>query len=225
MKMLLGAVMLFGGHLLGCSCFPSGTPCSGLSGDRVVFIGRVLGNGGAGFGSGPSRVLVEEGLHNAPQAETELVIGTGEGTSCYIQLKVGERYVFYAHKNARADGPVLWTGTCSGTFLVTGNDAVVEALRNAARGGPARILGSVRRSADYRAVAGANVVVRSETNRYVVSTDRDGRYEIRGVVPGSYRIEVTQPGYERDPTYKKFSGSSLFAVGRIAGQNSPARGE
>lgn len=113
--------------------------------------------------------------------------------------------MFFAHKNARAGGPVLWTAPCSGTFLVTGNVAVVEALGNAARGGPARILGSVRRSADYRAVAGANVVVRSETNRYVVSTDRDGRYEIRGVVPGSYRIEVTQPGYERDPTYKKFS--------------------
>lgn len=79
--MLLVVAVLLGGRMLGCSCFLSGTPCSGLSGDRVVFIGRVLGNGGTGFGSGPSRVLVEEGLHNAPQAEAELVIGTGEGTS------------------------------------------------------------------------------------------------------------------------------------------------
>ena len=133
-----------------------------------------------------------------------------EGSSSYVRMEVGTRYVIFAQKSLQAGGPRLSTRACSGTFLPRGGEAVADALRNAVRGGAARILGSVRTAGDYKAVAGASVMVRSDTNQYAVSTGVDGRYKIRGMVPGRYQIEVSKPGYAGDPLYKKYS--SLAAL-------------
>ncbi len=56
MKMLLVAVVLLGGRLLGWSCVNAGTACSELKGNQVVYIGKILANGGHGFGAGPEGV-------------------------------------------------------------------------------------------------------------------------------------------------------------------------
>ena len=127
-----------------------------------------------------------------------------EGSSCYVRMEVGTRYVIFAQKILQAGGPRLSTRACSGTFLPRGGEAVADALRNAVRGGAARILGSVRTAGDYKAVAGASVMVRSDTNQYAVSTGVKGRYEICGMVRGRCQIEITKPGYVRDPVYKKY---------------------
>ena len=126
-----------------------------------------------------------------------------EGSSCYVRMEVGTRYVTLAQKNLQAGGPRVLIRACSGTFLPRGGEAVADALRNAVRGGAAR-LGSARTAGDYKAVAGASVMVRSDTNQYAVSTGVKGRYEICGMVRGRCQIEITKPGYVRDPVYKKY---------------------
>ncbi len=212
MRMPLVAGVLFGGQLLGCGCFDTWNPCSALRGNGVVFIGRVLANGGAGFGSGPSRVLVEEGLLNAPKEQHEVSLNTGEGTSCYTALKLGERYLIHAKSNSGTAGLGLSIEPCSQTFLIAGEEAIADALRNAARGGTARFLGALRMIAGdpkEDKVGGQSVVVRSETNRYSSTTDGKGRFEIQGMVPGHYRIEVAKPGYKIDPSYGKRSGAAI----------------
>ena len=198
------AGLVLGGRRLGCSCFNVANPCSALKGDSVVFIGRALANGGEGSGSGPSRVLVEEWLVNAPTEQREIEIDTAAGTSCYTKLTVGERYVIYAQRREISGRQRLMIAPCSATFLVRGKELLADALKNAARGGQARVVGlvlQIGKDPRLTAMAGAQVVIDSGSNRYVASADSKGSYEIRGIAPGRYQLEVTRSGYESEPLY------------------------
>ncbi len=81
---------------------------------------------------------------------------------------------------------------------------MVDAMRQAARGGLPGIVGSVVRIGEVNhegGVAGASVVARSEFDRLAAVADGDGKYEIRGLVPGRYQLAVTKPGSEGDFSY------------------------
>ena len=81
---------------------------------------------------------------------------------------------------------------------------MVDAMRQAARGGLLGIVGSIVRIGEVNhegGVAGASVVARSEFDRYAAVADGDGKYEIRGLVPGRYQLAVTKPGSEGDFSY------------------------
>lgn len=213
------AGLVLGGRMLGCSCFSSFSPCSALEGNEAVFVGMVLESGGGTSGRGPSRVLVEEGFHNAPKVQETVVIDKGAGSSCGYNLRVGERYVIYAAKKEVAGRVSLRIEGCSMTFRVRGSGDVVDAVREALRGGAAGIAGSVRRKeagTGEKGMAGVRVVVRSETNRYETVTSVDVNYGFRGVVPGSYELEVTKSGYERVPGRDTgLLNGDLDRVGRV----------
>src|SRR5260370_29585500 len=111
---LLILASLITAPLFACGCRNTASPCSNMSGDTVVFLGRVLVDSGEGVGTGPARVLVEEALFNVPPDLREVEISTSAGTSCYYRLKAGERYVIFAQKQ---HGPQvrLSVGGCSHT--------------------------------------------------------------------------------------------------------------
>ncbi len=144
MRLLLLASLITA-PLFACGCINMASPCSNMSGDTVVFLGRVLVDSGEGVGTGPARVLVEEALFNVPPDLRGVEISTSAGTSCYYRLKAGERYVIYARKQ---DGPQdrLFVSGCSNTFPLQGKEHILDALRNKSRGGPSRMVGTVRRS-------------------------------------------------------------------------------
>ena len=181
-----------------------------MSGSIAVFAGRVLVDSGEGMGTGPARVSIEETLLNVPKDLREIEVDASAGTSCYYRLKAGERYVIFADVH---DGPPVRysIGGCTNTFRLQGNGHILDALRNKAQGGPSRLLGSVRRSSDaYSAdapIPGARVVARSSGEEYETLSDGLGRFEIRGMAPARYALEVSKTGFVPDTKFNhRWSG-------------------
>lgn len=176
-----------------------------MSGEAVVFVGRVLVDSGEGRGNGPARLRVEERLLNAPAELEEVEVNTAAGTSCYMRLAAGRRYVIFATR----DSGRLLTGSCTSTFLVDANEHILDALRNQSQGGPAMVVGLVWRtlygSRGDGPVAGATVTLESGTARYEGVADASGHYEIRGVLPGRYRLDVSKPGFAPDEQFNAMS--------------------
>ena len=202
--------------MLGCACFNEFSPCSALAGNEAVFVGKVLESGGGSSGLGPARVLVEEGFHHAPNNEETVVIDAGAGSSCAYPLRVGDRYVIYAKRKEIAGRVVLKIEGCSNTFRVSGHEAAVAVLRDAARGVSTGIAGSVRYARDTpisdRGLAGAKVVVLSATRRYETESMADGSYAIHGAAPGRYQLEVTKLGYS---SAARTIGGDLDRAGKL----------
>jgi hypothetical protein len=198
---LLLALLAFAVPGFGCSCAGNSTyssPCSALTGSDPVFVGLVLKDSGEGKGTGPARVRVEEGLANTPESLREVDIDTGAGSSCYHRLQAGERYVIFPQTQPR-NNP--WRiGGCGPTFPVRGNEHLLDALRNAARKGPSRLVGKVLRMRNQyetaEGIAGATVTAQSPLGQYSTATDASGRFEISGLPSGFYRLEVSKPGFE-----------------------------
>jgi len=76
------------------------------------------------------------------------------------------------------------------------------------------ISGTVLSKLDERPVEQAAVSVRSHSLGVFRSilTDYDGRFEVRGLSPGTYEVEVEQPGYESLQTKAQFEGSPVKLV-------------
>jgi len=179
-----------------------------------VFVGQVLTDSGEGWGTGPARVLIEEPLFHTPNNLREVEIDTSAGTSCYYRLKAGEHYVIFAEKSVKAASR-LKIGGCSNTFLLEGNEHILDALRNKSRGGPSSLVGKVFRSTGTYShevgIAGAAVVATSATARFEAVTDAIGRYEIRGILPDRYEVEVSKVGFVPDPEYNhQWSGRMVL---------------
>src|SRR5271166_649258 len=186
MRTLLTA-LLMAIPVFACSCASTGTPCSAMSGNAVVFVGRVLTEGEL------TRVAIEERLYNVPKDLRETELATFP--MCGRQLDAGERYVIFA---AKLNDGKLFIPPCSFTFRVQENEHILDALRNKAEGGNSWLVGTVRRvSATYldERVAGATVTVDSQ---HEAISDAFGNYEIRGLDPGPYRIQVKKAGFVHD---------------------------
>jgi hypothetical protein len=177
MRLCLIALLL-SGPVLACSCERFATPCSAIGPSTVVFVGRVLVDSGKGWGTGPARVAIEEPLVRIPESLREVEIDTGARTSCHLHLEGGKRYVVFANWQDDAHTRLV-ADACGYTFLIDRNEYLLDALRNMAHGGPARLLGSVLHSVGYRTsdgVAGAKVVARSSQARYEMRMQRSSMW-------------------------------------------------
>ncbi len=197
------ALLIFAAPAIACSCFSNATPCSSLSGSDPVFVALVLKDSGEGLGTGPARVRIEEGLVNSPESQSEVEIHTNAGSSCYRRLRAGERYVIYANNQLRTNG---WSiSGCGPTFPVSGNEHLLDALRNAVRKGPSRLVGKVLRMRNQyetaEGIAGATVTASSPLGQHSATTGESGEFEIFGLLPGFYRLEVSKPGFESADAY------------------------
>src|SRR5215470_13797350 len=70
-------------------------------------------------------------------------------------------------------------------------------LSCAAPGAAASILAGQVEDASGHPLAGADVLIQSESTgaRWRVRTDDDGRYQIAGLSPGRYKVTARQPGF------------------------------
>ena len=199
--------------LSACSCFNSATACSDMGTPNIVFVGRVLVDSGEGRGTRPARVEVEEPLVNVPPEMRQVDVDSLVGTSCYYRLQAGERYVVFAQ---RQDGEPqkLFILACSNTFNVKGKEHILDALRNQLRGGPSRLVGTVRQNTGRYShdpgVAGATVVAESNTMSQEVHTDAFGNYDIRGLAPGRYHLDVLKDGFTPDTEYNHRSSGRFI---------------
>src|SRR5262249_20128465 len=134
---LLWTVLLAAAPAYGCSCSNVPTACSQVGGSTVIFVARVLVDSGEGMGTRPARVAIEEALQNVPPGLRETQINTSFGTSCYRPLKAGEKYVILTEARSYS------VSFCSPSFQLYGNEHILDALRNAIRGGPSSLVGTV----------------------------------------------------------------------------------
>ncbi|MDX2179383.1 MAG: carboxypeptidase-like regulatory domain-containing protein [Bryobacteraceae bacterium] len=206
-----------------CSCVGETDVCAFVGSKAAIFVARVIRDSGEGYGKGPARVAIEEALQNVPAGLKETEIETMAGSSCYYRLEAGERYVIVS------SGP-RYAISCSPTFLVRGNEYLLEALRRATAGELPSLIGFVSRpdSRHHRVpLPGVMVKAVGEGEERETQTDGLGHYSLHALAPGRYKIEVSKPGYLPDePVLTPVTTSrgvcvtrdySLTPAGRVGG--------
>lgn len=212
-RLVATSIMIACSSLAGftCSCLRTGTACTWFNGTPLVIVGRVLVDSGEGWGERPARVQVEEALRGLSLDVREVEVNTMFGTSCYARLQKDERYIIYARTDPKRPG-MFFAGGCEYLFKVAGNETLLDALRNAATGGPPRLVGQVRaRSSRYgyssgNPIAQARVAATSGDKRYEALSDGAGWFEMMNLAPGSYHVEASQAGYVFDDGNKEEVG-------------------
>lgn len=186
-----------------CSCTMSGPPCQEAWNADAVFAGTVnsieptAGLPGAepGYRFVAIRIDVEEPFLNIAARPVELV-SLVSGT-CHYQFRAGETYLVYAWKTN--DGR-LSTSICSRTRPLSEAEEDLRYLRSIPpAGGGARVYGRVNewqrdpaeeRGVDYGPVENIIVNVRGAAFSQDVTTDRHGRYELKGIPAGKVTVSV-----------------------------------
>jgi hypothetical protein len=200
----LAALLLFlPADATACECGrPS--PCEAFNHASAVFIGKVVGGtrkvseftkDGKTFSveAGNVRVLVEESFKGV--AETEVIVTGGYFEMCGpFGFVRGERYIFYTRHEGSTN---FFVGMCSPTIAVEYAKEDVDFLHSLPKPGVGgRVFGQIKVDLGQREeppLAGVKVVLSSEQRTYETTTDKNGQYEIRSVVPGDYQIRAHLP--------------------------------
>lgn len=146
-----------------CSCTVAGSACNWLGITKVVFVGTVIEDSGEERSeTRPARMVVDEVFHGLAKGTREVEVDTHAGSSCYMPLRKGERYMIYGSPVAGRAG-VVQRNACSFSFAVRGNERLLAALRKAERGEGGELAGAVRvKTEQYRVgsegAAGVRVV-------------------------------------------------------------------
>lgn len=190
-----------------CTCGGQ-SPCGAYAAASVVFVGRVTQTG---LKSIPSNVPenatsttftsadaywaqfnVEEPFLGVRAAQIEIL---GEGTTCDSEFKPGEQYLVFAYKNSKTG--TLHTNICSGTApLAESNDSLAY-LRSLAKQAGATFSGEVVREVYGKdgplpePIAKAEIILQNGKDQYRGLSDASGKFEMRGIKPGRYRVHTT----------------------------------
>lgn len=185
-----------------CSCMSSGPPCQGFFQVDAVFAGMVTtiseveGSPDLLYDRRLVRLAVERGFRGIEGATAEVLTGMGGG-DCGYDFKTGERYLVYADRNQEGR---LTTGICSRTRPIAeaADDLkFIDGLRSAPAG--ARVSGTIRQwernladysPREYGPVADVHIQLRGPGGTREARTDEQGRYEITGIRPGNYELQV-----------------------------------
>jgi hypothetical protein len=169
-----------------------------------VFVGRVTKNSGEGNGAGFGRMFVEEVVHGLPKDIGEVEVDTLANTSCYMRITEGSRIVLYGSRDPK-NPKLIHYHACSFSFQVNGNEALLDALRNAEAGGPPRLVGAVTKRTELyggaRASAGVKVIAEKDGQRMETTTTGDGQFEFRVITPGNWKLNIEGPGLIQDPEH------------------------
>jgi hypothetical protein len=177
----------------------------------AVFIGHMLGGTeklsvkdrdgkSRTIEAGKVRFTVEEIFKGEIAGETVINIASMVGSSCGpYGLKRGERYLVYAYAS-RSDKKILNTGVCTGTKPLNSTSIKedLDFLRNLP---PAGSGGNLRgkiwanlRTESITPFPGVKVNIRSADDQVTtVSTDERGKFEVKKLRPGTYRVEPQFP--------------------------------
>jgi hypothetical protein len=196
----------------GCSCVPRERSCELLNTDDV-FIGRVVSIKEArherekdSWSPGYSmHVAIEQHLKGVGLAEVDVETGAGFG-DCGTPMPVGTRALFFAY---RANSGELWTGLCSGTTVLKGSseeDRLVAIYRERIKTGVGTVFGEVTQSkviwredevqeSRERPMDRQRVILHGDGGiTREVSTGKDGKFELDGLTPGHYNLELMHAG-------------------------------
>jgi hypothetical protein len=177
-----------------CDCINPGPPCRAVPSAAAVFVGKVDRISATGVVT----FTVERGVRGI--GGSSAISMAPRGTNCDYTFTAGERYVVYAYRN-QAGG--LETSICSGTKpLAQARDdlAYFDELRRPAPG--ARVYGRVRhvdqdittnQFVDYGPLPDRTVTLVGPGAPVETRTDRDGRFDLRGLAAGEYELRISIP--------------------------------
>ena len=207
---LIGVFCLFSipSTALGCVC---GTPepAEAFNNARMVFIGRMLGgtekitlNDRVGkpyvIEAGQVRFAVEEVFKGSQVPEITLQINSNKDTSCTYGLKRGETYVVYAHFDEKEN--TLFTFVCSRTKIARSEYAKADLnflmnLPPAGSGGNLRgLIYADSKGTGDKPLSDVRVQISSAEGQVITAfTDQKGRFVVRQLKPGKYKVEPNFP--------------------------------
>lgn len=192
-----------------CSCSEAGpTPCKGLSGADLIFVGTVIHvddpapADGRLSASGESHYVfrVDENLSGASTSQLDIYSGRG-GADCSFHFQLGRRYLVAPSK---ADDGRLIATICSITSAVEDAQPLLEQLRAMRDHKNVASLYGVLRSTEepYKSVTNdetgkplANTILelKSEDHEFDAATDSRGVFTFYGLPKGQYRFAAQLP--------------------------------
>lgn len=229
-----------------CSC-ATGDPPVEFNRARAIFIGRMIGGteklslkDGQGkdrrIEAGAVRFAVEEIFKGTVAQEATIEIASMSDTSCGpYGLKRGERYLVYAYAGEE-NADTLYSGVCTRTSTLDSPYVKedLDFLRNLPPPGTGGNL-SGRIWADLRTrgttpLAHVKVNVRRSADNEVIAvvTDEEGRFELKRLKPGKYKVEPVFPqNYKGERDFAEVTiddrgtaqvGFEAYINGRVSGR-------
>ena len=192
---------LFASPALACSCVAV-SPCAYHGGASVVFVGTVTkttletGNNQLPSnaisttltGTRPITLLKVEETFG--QTLSEAVQVYGQGTTCDLDFKPGERYLVYAYQDPNTK--TLSTNICSGTGPLADRTDHLTYLRGAAHSSGATASGDIMRdvNGNPEPLAGAEIILVNGDRTFRGKANASGKFTLDGVPQGRYKVST-----------------------------------
>jgi hypothetical protein len=191
--------------VMGCDCPYYGAPCKAFANTPTVFAGRVvkistIDRKTASGVEYKDRLVffdVERSYRGWTAKTAEVVTGWGGG-DCGYKFQEGVGYLVYAYPHPETGK--LYTGICQRTRPLTEAEEDLEyfSKRNdpshgAGIEGIIEELDSKTRSQVVGYLGGVQVLVEGPSGRQTIVSQKDGRFQLWGLSPGSYRVTPVLP--------------------------------
>jgi hypothetical protein len=191
--------------VMACDCPYYGAPCKAFANTPTVFAGRVvkistIDRKTASGVEYKDRLVffdVERSYRGWTAKTAEVVTGWGGG-DCGYKFQEGVGYLVYAYPHPETGK--LYTGICQRTRPLTEAEEDLEyfSKRNdpshgAGIEGIIEELDSKTRSQVVGYLGGVQVLVEGPSGRQTIVSQKDGRFQLWGLSPGSYRVTPVLP--------------------------------
>src|SRR5215469_17889182 len=214
---------------LACDCGYAGAPCKAFANTPTIFAGRVARiskinrktQSGDDFKDRLVFFEVEQSYRGWQAKTAEVVTGWGGG-DCGYDFREGVRYLVYAYPHPETGK--LYTGICQRTRPVSEAQDDLEYLskkddpsHGAGIEGVIEELDPNKRIEVAGFMEGIPVLVNGPSGRRRVISRKDGRFQLWGLRPGSYRVTPVLPkSFLRDAQTVKLKRDSCAELRFLA---------
>jgi hypothetical protein len=143
---------------------------------------------------------VETVVRGLKEDVREVSVNPAVGTSCYFELKAGERWLIFGGMSA-SEPNLVHAGVCSGSREIRPGNTEISKIVASYLGGPNLFFGSVRlyNGWDFKwrndnLLSGAEIKLTGAAKEWSARTGESGKFEVQGLPPGEYRFTVSRPG-------------------------------
>ena len=192
-----------------CTCVDYGVPlCTLFSRADAVFVGKIeritsamgdkdasvqLGGVASISSRGAGLIWVHFTLEHAFKGVSGKTVKalTYRGTSCDFEIKEGQRWLIFAHRNGETSD--LNFGACDGNQGIEKESPLITELERLSKhSGPLSIRGRVAEE-QFNSIKGAKAVITGNGLNLETVTDDDGSYSFEVPSAGAYKVKVIVP--------------------------------
>lgn len=188
-----------------CIVVASASTCDALSRAPIAFVGTVTTgsesdpNAPPRLGNRIATVRVESIIHGLPDGPREVRVDPMIGSSFYLSLHAGTRWLFIGDPDPR-DQTLIVTGSTSGSNEFSqASSSYLTTLVDSYLKGPNLVIGYATSIGPNQrwmnnAVAGAEITLTNKDTKWSGRTDASGRFEARGLPAGEYQFRISKDG-------------------------------